>query len=119
MKKQQRNLDDIFRASRKKSDVRESETERYFVKCCKKEKWLPIKCKNPYERGWPDRQIFLVKGLCVFAELKKPDKDLRPEQEAVKCKLESRGFLVWVIKSKEDVDNFVFSVKQWLYEKTF
>ena len=53
--------------------------------------------------GIPDRLILAPLGLCAFVELKAPGKEMRPLQILRKRQLESLGFLVYCIDSKDKI----------------
>ncbi len=65
-----------------------------------------FKFTSPGNNGVPDR-IVLYKGQCYFVELKRPGKDLRPLQKAVRRKFKKLGFKVYVIDSIESVGEFI------------
>ncbi len=73
-------------------------------------------------RGWPDRFVFWDMSFLVYpgrltrppplapfemVELKDPDGSLEPMQEVVHERLHRRGHRVWVLRGREQVD-------QWL-----
>ena len=57
--------------------------------------------------GVPDRMVCLPGGRVVFAELKAPGKQPRPEQAAKHRELRALGFRVEVLDSKAAVDAFI------------
>ena len=65
-------------------------------------KWV-----SPGNNGAPDRMVCLPGGRVVFAELKAPGKQPRPEQAAKHRELRALGFLVEVLDSKAAVDAFI------------
>ena len=65
-------------------------------------KWV-----SPGNNGVPDRMVCLPGGRVVFAELKAPGKQPRPEQAAKHRELRALGFLVEVLDSKAEVDAFI------------
>lgn len=65
-------------------------------------KWV-----SPGNNGVPDRMVCLPGGRVVFAELKAPGKQPRPEQAAKHRELRALGFLVEVLDSKAAVDAFI------------
>ena len=65
-------------------------------------KWV-----SPGNNGVPDRMVCLPGGRVVFAELKAPGKQPRPEQAAKHRELRALGFLVEVLDSKAGVDAFI------------
>lgn len=65
-------------------------------------KWV-----SPGNNGVPDRMVCLPGGRVVFAELKAPGKQPRPEQAAKHRELRALGFRVEVLDSKAAVDAFI------------
>lgn len=57
--------------------------------------------------GLPDRLCLLPGGRALFVETKSQGKDLRPRQAYMKRQLESLGFLVYKIDSKEQINNLI------------
>lgn len=65
-------------------------------------KWV-----SPGNNGVPDRMVCLPGGRVVFAELKAPGKQPRPDQAAKHRELRALGFRVEVLDSKAAVDAFI------------
>ena len=65
-------------------------------------KWV-----SPGNNGVPDRMVCLPGGRVVFAELKAPGKQPRPEQAAKHRELRALGFRVEVLDSAVAVDAFI------------
>ena len=84
--------------------MREREIEAALFKAVKKRHGLPFKFISPGMSGVPDRLILLPGGKIGFIELKAPGKKMRPLQEKRKRQLESLGFLVFCLDSKEEVE---------------
>lgn len=56
--------------------------------------------------GIPDRLALLPGGRCVFAEMKSEGKKPTKIQLAIHARLRRLGFSVWVISTKEELDEF-------------
>lgn len=69
-------------------------------------KWV-----SPGNNGVPDRMVCLPGGRVVFAELKAPGKQPRPEQAAKHRELRALGFRVEVLDSKAAVDAFIEEIR--------
>lgn len=83
--------------------MRESEIERYFTACIRKiGGWE----KKFISRGVPDR-IVVFKSAVYFVELKAPGKKLSAHQAREHKRLINSGGNVWVLDSKETVDQFL------------
>ena len=90
--------------------MREREIEAYFVKRVREAGGLQRKFVSPGHRGVPDRIVIMdsAKDSSVhFVELKAPGEKLRPDQVREHKKLYDAGAEVWVLDSKEAVDNFI------------
>ena len=70
---------------------------------------LALKFISPGTAGVPDRLVLLPGGRAVFVELKAPGKKLRPLQQKRKAQLQALGFRVYVIDSKEAIQQFIES----------
>ena len=62
---------------------------------------------SPGNNGVPDRMVCLPGGKALFVELKGPGKKTTPLQERQINYLAGLGFSVWVIYSKDGVDEFI------------
>ena len=69
-------------------------------------KWV-----SPGNNGVPDRMVCLPGGRVVFAELKAPGKQPRPDQVAKHRELRALGFRVDVLDSKAAVDAFIEEIR--------
>jgi hypothetical protein len=88
----------------KKDDryVTEDVIERHLLKRVKELKGITFKMM--LMRGWPDRLV-LLPGRWCFMELKRPKGGrFEPLQLRMHDKLRARGFMVFVCKTKEEVD---------------
>jgi len=61
--------------------------------------------------GVPDRLCLLHKGRCLFVEVKAPGKQLRPIQIKRKKQIEELGFKVFVLDSKERVEEVINEIQ--------
>ncbi|MCC2249096.1 VRR-NUC domain-containing protein [Virgibacillus sp. AGTR] len=68
---------------------------------------LCFKWVSPGRRGVPDRICILPRGRTLFVEMKAPDGKLSPLQEKRIQELEKRKHEVYVLESKQQVDNFI------------
>lgn len=84
----------------------ERQVETYLKKRIESEGGLTFKFVSPSNAGVPDR-IVLKNGKAFFVELKRPNGKLRPLQQHIARKIYSQGFSVYVIDTKEGVDEFV------------
>lgn len=78
-----------------------------------------LKWVCPSWRGVPDRIFFPGHGRVYFFELKREGEDLRPTQRAFHFVLARLGFIVHVVRSKEEFIQWVKSeglpiYKTWL-----
>lgn len=69
-------------------------------------KWV-----SPGIDGVPDRIILFPGGKIGFVELKAPGKKMRPLQKKRKRQLESLGFLVFCIDSKEQIEEVLNAIQ--------
>ena len=89
----------------------EKELEKYLVELCKKEGYWCLKFTSPSTAGVPDR-IVLTRFGTYFAELKRPKGGrLSRLQDATFKKMKTYGNNVTTIRSKEDADRFVRTIK--------
>ena len=64
-----------------------------------------LKLKIDGERGFPDRTIFLPGGKILIAELKRPGKNKRSEQQKRRVAwLQSLGFAAEFVESMDDLE---------------
>ena len=88
----------------------EKQIESYLNKKVKSLKGLSFKWISSVT-GVPDRIVMLNKHIHLV-ELKTAKGVLSPRQCLVFAEIEQQGFPVHVLKSKEDVDEFIESVKK-------
>lgn len=89
--------------------VLEKDIEKYLVTQVKKSSGLCYKWQSTIT-GVPDRIVILNQKI-LFVELKTPTGKLSPRQEIVFDELGEAGFPVHVIRSKEDVEDFINGAK--------
>ena len=83
--------------------MRERQIEQRLTQAVRQRQGLCPKWVSPGLDGVPDRIILLPGGRIAFAELKSPGKTLRPLQNVRRRQLETLGFPVFVIDSKEQI----------------
>ncbi|WP_352400123.1 VRR-NUC domain-containing protein [Anaerotignum sp.] len=89
--------------------MQEKEIEQYLVKRVKEMGGKAYKWVSPGNDGVPDRIVFFY-GMTALVELKAPGKKPTPLQIAKHKELEKLGQRVFVLDSKEEVDQFIYSV---------
>lgn len=82
----------------------EKEIENYLVRKIKNKKGIAYKFTSPGNSGVPDRLCLLPNGKVFFVELKSPGKKPRALQVNQITKIMSLGQRVYVVDSKEKVD---------------
>ena len=92
------------------STVLEKEIESYLTKRIKQSSGLSFKWLSSVS-GVPDRIVFLNQKAHLV-ELKTPTGKLSPRQELVFKDLANQGFKVHVVRSKQDVEEFINGVMQ-------
>lgn len=80
----------------------------------------PILAKNTDMEGMEDLQIYLPNGVIVFAECKRPDGRLSPEQRTRQAELARLGHHYVIIRSLQDlIDRLsAFGVVDWAFPKS-
>jgi hypothetical protein len=73
---------------------------------------MALKFVSPGMSGVPDRIVLLQNGIIAFVELKAPGKKLRPLQIKRKAQLESLGFKVYCIDSKEQIGGVIDEIEK-------
>ena len=91
----------------------EAKIEAYLVKSVKDAGGMAV--KNKGTRGFPDRTV-LLNGLVVFIEVKAEGEEPRPEQIRMFTKISAIGCMVFVIDSKDRVDDFMVFMLQDMEE---
>ena len=82
----------------------EKEIENYLVRKIKNKKGIAYKFTSPGNSGVPDRLCLLPNGKIFFVELKSPGKKPRALQVNQIRKITNLGQRVYVVDSKEMVD---------------
>ena len=82
----------------------EKEIEIYLVRKIKNKKGIAYKFTSPGNSGVPDRLCLLPNGKIFFVELKSPGKKPRALQVNQITKITKLGQRVYVLDSKEKVD---------------
>lgn len=83
--------------------MREQDIERRLVKMTKEMGGRAFKFTSPGTSGVPDRLLLFPGGRIAFAELKAPEKKLRPQQAVRKRQIEKLGFRVYVIDHMDQI----------------
>lgn len=89
----------------------EKDLEKYFVNQVKNAGGLVYKFVSPGHSGVPDRLIIMPSGRAFFAELKAPGGKLRPLQDKEISRLVHHGINVYLLDSKEQVDELMHDEK--------
>ena len=91
--------------------MREKVIEKYLVNQVKKQNGLCLKFISPSLDGVPDRLILMPNGKMAFAELKAPNKKMRPLQVRRKRQLEALGFKVYCIDCIEMIGGILSEIQ--------
>lgn len=84
----------------------ENDVEKYLNRKVKAAGGLSRKYTSPGRRGVPDR-IVIMNGHVYFIELKRPGGKPRPDQVMERKAMNDQGIVVYVIDSKEQVDDWI------------
>ena len=95
----------------------EAQIERHLFNEIRKLKGLAYKFTSPGHAGVPDRVILLPNGTTIFVELKREDGKLSSLQIETIRLLQEKNIEVYVLYSKEEVDDFIKYVKTRLSKK--
>ncbi|CAI3673266.1 VRR-NUC domain-containing protein [Clostridium neonatale] len=90
----------------------ESEIEKTLIIEAKKHGGMALKFVSPGMIGVPDRIVLMNNGKMAFIELKAPGKKIRPIQEKRKSQIESLGFKVYCIDSKEQIGAVIDEIEK-------
>ena len=90
--------------------MREKEIETYLRDQVKKAKGKAYKFESPGNVGVPDRIVIFPMNRIYFVELKAPGMKPRPLQMKQMRDLENFGCQVYVLDSKEAVNEFISKV---------
>ncbi len=88
----------------------EKQIEQYLTRRAKEEGFLSYKFSSPGNRGVPDR-ILVGNGSVYFVECKAPTGKLSPMQQRTIDKFERMQQPVFVVYSKEQVDQLLERIK--------
>lgn len=88
----------------------EKKTEKYLNEQVKALGGWSIKLLSTLIRGLPDRLV-LYKGKAYFVEVKSEGEEPTIIQRLVHKKLAGLGFTVWVIDTKEQVNEFIKEIE--------
>lgn len=99
---------------RKKESIVESEkdVERYLVKQCMNEGWIPLKYSSGISTGYPDRCILIPGGRTVWVEVKTTGQKPTKLQQLRLRQLEQIGFSTRVVDSKAEVDRMISTITE-------
>lgn len=92
--------------------MREKDIETYLRDQVKKAGGKAYKFESPGNDGVPDRIVIFPSNRIYFVELKAPGKKPRPLQIKQMRDLESFGCEVFVLDSKEAVNEFITKVSE-------
>lgn len=95
----------------------EAQIEKHLFYEIRKLKGLAYKFTSPGHAGVPDRVILLPNGTTIFVELKREDGRLSSLQIKTIRFFQENNIEVYVLYSKEEVDDFIKYVKIRLREK--
>ena len=87
--------------------MRERDVERYLRERVKQLGGRAYKFVSPGNNGVPDRIVMLPGGKLIFVELKAPGKETTALQDAQIDRISKLGQDVFVVDSKEKVDNIL------------
>lgn len=88
--------------------MREKTIEAHLIKRVKEAGGTTKKWTSPGNAGVPDRIVFFPEGRIFFVETKSPTGDLRPTQVVQHRNINSYGHVVFVLKTKKEVDDWVW-----------
>lgn len=91
--------------------MREKHIEQKLVRATKDLGGLALKFVSPGFDGMPDRLVLMPKGKFAFAEVKAPDKTMRPLQKKRKRQLEALGFKVHCLDGVEQIGGILVEIQ--------
>ena len=102
-------FDDLKRRFRGKSvrPVRETAVEEYLFRRARAAGFRAVKFSDPSFDGAPDRIVLGPGAFVEFVETKTPSGTLSPGQRLYHSELRRNGFRVRIIRTREEVDEFV------------
>lgn len=90
----------------------EKDVERYLVKQCMNEGWIPLKYSSGISTGYPDRCILIPGGRTVWVEVKTTGQKPTKLQQLRLRQLEQIGFSTRVVDSKVEVDRMISMITE-------
>lgn len=94
------------------AEVSEKAIEKYLVWEVRRQGGICLKYSNPNVTGYPDRLICLPRGKMAWVELKSKGRKLAKIQLIRHEELRKLGFGVYVIDSKQGVDELINKLKE-------
>lgn len=94
------------------SEVSEKAIETYLNKRTKESGLLCLKYANANVTGYPDRLVCIPGGKVIWVELKSKGKKPTKLQQIRHAELKGIEHSVWVIDSKEQVDNLIDEINK-------
>jgi hypothetical protein len=91
------------------NENRERNIEAYFKKKVEKYKGRAVKMGRVYWNGFPDRLALFPCTVSFLVELKAKGKKPRANQIVCHEVLAGLGWQVWVLDSKQTVDDFIYA----------
>ena len=88
----------------------EARLEAYLKRQVTKHGGLTLKFTSPSVRGVPDQLVIFGKSGPVFIELKASNGRLHPLQKAMHAKLERHGATVYVVSSRQAIDELLLKI---------
>jgi hypothetical protein len=101
----------------RESKIREKDIEIYLRDQVKKSGGKAYKFESPGNDGVPDRLVIFPENRIYFVELKAPGGKPRPLQVKQMNTLKNFGCKVYVIDSKEGVDEFIAKARDEINDK--
>ena len=94
------------------AEVSEKAIEKYLVGEVRRQGGICLKYSNPNVTGYPDRLICLSHGKMAWVELKSKGQKPTKIQSIRHEELKRLGFDVYVIDSKQGVDELISKLKE-------
>ena len=92
--------------------IRERDIEQALIRAVRKAGGLCLKFVSPGWSGAPDRMCLFFPGRAVFVEVKAPGRKPRPLQIRRAQQLERLGFPVYVVDSKEAIEELLQGISE-------
>lgn len=90
--------------------VLERELESHFTKECARLGHMTLKLNVMRRRGWPDRLVIASGSIIRLVELKTTTGEVSDLQKATFLRLERKGVPVIVIRTKQQITNYLESL---------